>query len=166
HEDHLDDDARPERESSAKRQRTSEHSTYTRGESSSQTMKEPNSSSSGELKKRDNPKEVYSTKRIVDVIRVQFDQGYEQEYMKEIMVKRVDGEYKSFTESDSKIYVIRERVHDYQLGLESFQQKVNLTAPTLTLLGIEEQKSYTLTTLPFVGLIYENTKKGKMDYGY
>nr|GEU90086.1 hypothetical protein [Tanacetum cinerariifolium] len=47
HEDHLDDDARPERESSAKRQRTSEHSTYTRGESSSQTMKEPNSSSSG-----------------------------------------------------------------------------------------------------------------------
>nr|GFB04976.1 hypothetical protein [Tanacetum cinerariifolium] len=95
----------------------------------------------GELKKRDNPKEVYSTKRIVDVIRVQFDQGYEQEYMKEIMVKRVDGEYKSFTESDSKIYVIRERVHDYQLGLESFQQKVNLTAPTLTLLdSLREQK--------------------------
>ncbi|GJZ63443.1 hypothetical protein Tco_0619864 [Tanacetum coccineum] len=37
-----------------------------------------------------------------NVIRVQYDQGYRQEYMEEIMVKRADGEYKSFTELDYK----------------------------------------------------------------
>ncbi|GKG17159.1 hypothetical protein Tco_0362116, partial [Tanacetum coccineum] len=36
-----------------------------------------------QLKKIDDPEEVYSEKRIVDIIRVQFDQGYGQEYMKE-----------------------------------------------------------------------------------
>ncbi|GKF12893.1 hypothetical protein Tco_0050819 [Tanacetum coccineum] len=35
--------------------------------------------------------------------------------------------------------VIWERVHDFQLGIESYQQKVNLTAPTMTFLGIEDR---------------------------
>nr|GEW18209.1 hypothetical protein [Tanacetum cinerariifolium] len=69
----------------------------------------------GQLKKRDNPDEVYSYQRIVDLIRVQYDQGYGQEFMKDIVLKRVDG----------------------------------------------EQKSYTITFLPFIGLIYENSKKEK-----
>ncbi|GJW34781.1 hypothetical protein Tco_0057701 [Tanacetum coccineum] len=34
--------------------------------------------------------------------------------------------------------VIWERVHDFQLGIESYQMKVNLTAPTLTFPGIKE----------------------------
>ncbi|GJV19526.1 retrovirus-related pol polyprotein from transposon TNT 1-94 [Tanacetum coccineum] len=33
--------------------------------------------------------------------------------------------------------MIWERVHDFQLGVESYQQKVNLTAPTITFPGIE-----------------------------
>ncbi|GJT31253.1 hypothetical protein Tco_0911528 [Tanacetum coccineum] len=150
----------------------------------------------GQLKKRADPDEVYSYQRIVDVIRVQYDQGHGQEFMKEIVVKRVDGEYSSFSKSDYKylhkndiedmylmclngkikyqetgilkslIVVIRssviwERVHDYQLGLESYQLKVNLTAPKLTFLGVEEKKPYAITSLPFVGLIYENSKKEK-----
>ncbi|GJS89852.1 hypothetical protein Tco_0772488 [Tanacetum coccineum] len=36
--------------------------------------------------------------------------------------------------------VIWERVHDFQLGIESYQQKVNLTAPTISFLGIEKLK--------------------------
>ncbi|GKB25241.1 hypothetical protein Tco_0864642 [Tanacetum coccineum] len=47
-----------------------------------------------------------------------------------------------------------ERVHDYQLRLESYQLKVNLIAPKLIFPGIEEKKPYTITSLPFVGLIY------------
>ncbi|GKE33233.1 hypothetical protein Tco_1452555, partial [Tanacetum coccineum] len=48
HKDHHDDDARPEGESSAKRQKTSEHGTYLVGESSSEQAmdQEPNPSSS------------------------------------------------------------------------------------------------------------------------
>ncbi|GJY75441.1 hypothetical protein Tco_0480557 [Tanacetum coccineum] len=36
--------------------------------------------------------------------------------------------------------VIWERVHDFQLGIESYQQKVNLTAPTMTFPGIEDHE--------------------------
>ncbi|GJR94765.1 hypothetical protein Tco_0266939 [Tanacetum coccineum] len=59
--------------------------------------------------------------------------------------------------SDHKI--VEERVHDYQLGMEIYQTKVNLTTPKLTFPGIKEKTPYLITTLPFVGLIYENSKK-------
>ncbi|GKC30334.1 hypothetical protein Tco_1037628 [Tanacetum coccineum] len=35
---------------------------------------------------------------------------------------------------------IWERVHDFHLGVESYQQKVNLTAPTITFPGIEKKR--------------------------
>ncbi|GJT74148.1 integrase, catalytic region, zinc finger, CCHC-type containing protein [Tanacetum coccineum] len=57
--------------------------------------------------------------------------------------------------------VIWERVHDFQLGMESYQQKVNLTAPTITFPSIEKKKLLTITSKPVVGLIYENNKKEK-----
>ncbi|GJV32572.1 hypothetical protein Tco_1392972 [Tanacetum coccineum] len=57
--------------------------------------------------------------------------------------------------------VIWERVHDYQPGLESYQQKVNLTALTITFPGIERKKLLTITSKPVVGLIYENINKEK-----
>ncbi|GJX03379.1 hypothetical protein Tco_0189295 [Tanacetum coccineum] len=93
-----------------------------------------------QLKTRDDHEVVYSEKKIVDVVRVQFDQGYGQEYMIEIVVKRADGGYSKFTESDYKYLhkndiediscVYWERVHDYQLGMK-------------------------------IGLIYENNKQEK-----
>ncbi|GKB99029.1 hypothetical protein Tco_0985166 [Tanacetum coccineum] len=55
--------------------------------------------------------------------------------------------------------VILERVHDYQLGMESYQPKVNLTAPTITFPSIERKRLLTITSKPVVGLIYENTKE-------
>ncbi|GJU29745.1 hypothetical protein Tco_1173334 [Tanacetum coccineum] len=39
-----------------------------------------------------------------------------------------------------KSTVIWERVHDFQLGVESYQQQVNLTAPTITFPGIKKYK--------------------------
>ncbi|GJW12779.1 hypothetical protein Tco_1578606 [Tanacetum coccineum] len=57
--------------------------------------------------------------------------------------------------------VIWDRVHDYQHGMESYQMKVNLTSPILGFPNIEAEKPYSITTLPFVGLIYENSKKQK-----
>ncbi|GJR63823.1 hypothetical protein Tco_0009888 [Tanacetum coccineum] len=94
HEDHHDNDAHLEGESSAKRQKTSEYGTYSVGESSSEQAidQEPNPSSS---------------------------------------------------------------------GMESYQQKVNLTTPTITFLGIERKKLFTITSKPVIGMIYENRKKEK-----
>ncbi|GJW54889.1 hypothetical protein Tco_0098974 [Tanacetum coccineum] len=40
--------------------------------------------------------------------------------------------------------MIWERVHDFQLGVESHQQKVNLTALTITFLGIEKYKMFSI----------------------
>ncbi|GKC41776.1 hypothetical protein Tco_1059498 [Tanacetum coccineum] len=47
---------------------------------------------------------------------------------------------KFFTVDSCKSLVIWERVHDFQLGIESYQQKVNLTAPTISFPGVEKQK--------------------------
>ncbi|GKD82132.1 hypothetical protein Tco_1348971 [Tanacetum coccineum] len=54
-----------------------------------------------------------------------------------------------------------ERVHDLQLGVESYQQQVNLTAPTITFPGIEKYEMFYIITDPVYGIIYENCKKEK-----
>ncbi|GJU75651.1 hypothetical protein Tco_1272721 [Tanacetum coccineum] len=57
--------------------------------------------------------------------------------------------------------VIWERVHDYQLGIKSYQIRVNLTAPTLSFLGIEAHDPYSIVDKPNTGLIYLNNKEEK-----
>ncbi|GJZ84590.1 hypothetical protein Tco_0649929 [Tanacetum coccineum] len=47
------------------------------------------------------------------------------------------------------------------LGIKSYQIKINLTAPTLTILGIKNLALYSTTDEPFVGVVYENNKKEK-----
>ncbi|GKA55363.1 hypothetical protein Tco_0754312 [Tanacetum coccineum] len=54
-----------------------------------------------------------------------------------------------------------ERVHDFQLGIESYQQKVNLTAPTISFPGIEKHKMFSIIYEPVHGIIYKNSKKEK-----
>ncbi|GJW62244.1 hypothetical protein Tco_0111579 [Tanacetum coccineum] len=58
-------------------------------------------------------------------------------------------------------HVIWERVHDFQLGIESYQIKVNLTAPTLTFSGIEAHEPYSIVDKATTGLIYLNRKDEK-----
>ncbi|GKE24522.1 hypothetical protein Tco_1436034 [Tanacetum coccineum] len=57
--------------------------------------------------------------------------------------------------------VIWERVHDFQLGIESYQQKVNLNAPTISFPGIEKHKMFSIIYEPVHGIIYKNSKKEK-----
>ncbi|GKB23119.1 hypothetical protein Tco_0862520, partial [Tanacetum coccineum] len=57
--------------------------------------------------------------------------------------------------------VIWERVHDFQPGIESYQQKVNLTAPTITFPGIEEYEVFSIVNEPMHGIIYKDSKKEK-----
>ncbi|GKA42249.1 hypothetical protein Tco_0734909, partial [Tanacetum coccineum] len=60
-----------------------------------------------------------------------------------------------------KSLMIWERVHDFQLGLESYQQKVNLTAPTISFPGVEKHKMFSIIYEPVQGIIYKNSKKEK-----
>ncbi|GJR28181.1 hypothetical protein Tco_1104413 [Tanacetum coccineum] len=57
--------------------------------------------------------------------------------------------------------VIWERVHDFQIGVESYQQKINLTAPTITFPSIEKYKMFSIFSEPVYGIIYKNSKKEK-----
>ncbi|GJX77195.1 hypothetical protein Tco_0324006 [Tanacetum coccineum] len=252
HEDHHNDDARPEGKSNAKRQRTSVKGTYKMGESSSKTTEGSYQTKSStqeqqqeydlwskdqgndddevppeeitqefldeswilttndnkrmqdalddmmrrQLTTRPNLDDVYSDQKIVELIKTRYDQGHGPEFMKKIFVRRADGTMSSFSESDynylnkndiEDLYlmclngkiehlrneliktliifirssVIWERVHDYQLGMESYQIKVNHITPKLIFLCIEEKTPYSISSLLFVGLIYENSKKEK-----
>ncbi|GJW92475.1 retrovirus-related pol polyprotein from transposon TNT 1-94 [Tanacetum coccineum] len=58
-------------------------------------------------------------------------------------------------------FVIWERVYDFQLGIESYQIRVNLTAPTLTFPGIKEHAPHSIVDKPQIGLIYLNSKDEK-----
>ncbi|GJV47325.1 hypothetical protein Tco_1437537 [Tanacetum coccineum] len=58
-----------------------------------------------------------------------------------------------------KSSVIWERVHDFQLGIESYQQKVNLTAPTISFPGVEKHRMFFIIYEPVHGIIYKNSKK-------
>ncbi|GJU11466.1 hypothetical protein Tco_1133862 [Tanacetum coccineum] len=123
HEDHHDDNARPGGESSAKIQNTSAHGTFKIDGQDTDDDEVPDEEVSpelldevsgnvmtsdelqrmqGALNSMDVIQVVYTEKKIVDVVRVQFDQGYGEEYMTEIVVKRADGGYSEFTESDYK----------------------------------------------------------------
>ncbi|GJR42939.1 hypothetical protein Tco_1311042 [Tanacetum coccineum] len=66
----------------------------------------------------------------------------------------------SVGESSSE-QVMKQEPNPLGLGMESYQQKVNLTAPTITFSGIERKKLFTITFIPVIGMIYENSKNEK-----
>ncbi|GJZ36163.1 hypothetical protein Tco_0581980 [Tanacetum coccineum] len=90
--------------------------------------------------------------------------------MEEIIVKRDDNKPYSFSEADFK-YLNKNDIEDiYYLCLNGkvnyqYQIKVNLTAPTLTIHGIDELNRYSIIDVPFVRIIYENNKKERRIMG-
>nr|GEZ19262.1 RNA-directed DNA polymerase, eukaryota [Tanacetum cinerariifolium] len=48
-----------------------------------------------------------------------------------------------------------------KVGVESYQQKVNLTAPTITFCGFEKHKMFSIIFELVYGIIYKNSKKEK-----
>ncbi|GJY80525.1 hypothetical protein Tco_0493276 [Tanacetum coccineum] len=60
-----------------------------------------------------------------------------------------------------KSCVIWERVHDYQLGIESCQIKINLTAPTITFPSIKAHGPFSIVDKLNMVLIYLNIKEEK-----
>ncbi|GKC53301.1 hypothetical protein Tco_1076046 [Tanacetum coccineum] len=68
-------------------------------------------------------------------------------------------DYKNLNKNDIEdMYLL---IVNGKLGVESYQQKVNLTAPTITFLGIEKHKMFSIVSEPVYGIIYKNSKKEK-----
>ncbi|GJT90421.1 hypothetical protein Tco_1079266 [Tanacetum coccineum] len=84
----------------------------------------------------------------------------------ECIVSITEPDFKNLNKNDIEdMYLLimngKERVHDFQLGIESYQQKVNLTAPTITFPGIEKHKMFSIIYEPVHGILYKNSKKEK-----
>ncbi|GJX13371.1 hypothetical protein Tco_0205129 [Tanacetum coccineum] len=118
--------------------------------------------------------EIYSNSKIVQVIKTYWELGYEHKFITEIVARRAnkylvsitDPDYKNLNKNDIEdIYLLimngKERVHDFQLRIESYQQKVNLTAPTMTFPGVEDHEMFSIIYEPVHGIIYKNSKKEK-----
>ncbi|GKD16329.1 hypothetical protein Tco_1205487 [Tanacetum coccineum] len=89
-------------------------------------------------------KDVYSRKRIIGVTRLSIMKKYDYGHLEEIQVGREDQELR---------IVIQRRVEDLQLGVESYQKKLNLTKPYSYRSNLRNRTAYTSYSDPH-GTIY------------
>ncbi|GJY87774.1 hypothetical protein Tco_0502402 [Tanacetum coccineum] len=59
--------------------------------------------------------------------------------------------------------VIWERVHDFKLGIKSYQQKINLTARIITFPGIEKYDVFSIVYEPIYGILLYATRSPLQD---
>ncbi|GJW33417.1 hypothetical protein Tco_0053449 [Tanacetum coccineum] len=91
---------------------------------------------------------------ITEVVRITTDQPHGLDFMEKIIVMRENDKPDSFSEADFK-YLNKNDIEDLyylcrnkKLGIESYQVKVNYTAPTLTFPGIEAYEPYSIVDKP------------------
>nr|GFB16865.1 hypothetical protein [Tanacetum cinerariifolium] len=92
--------------------------------------------------------------------------GHEHKFVTKIIARRENGSIVSITEPDY-MNLNKNDIEDMyllcingKLGVESYQQKVNLTTPIITFPGIEKHKMF-IVSEPVYGIIYKNNKKEK-----
>ncbi|GJU67014.1 hypothetical protein Tco_1253273 [Tanacetum coccineum] len=109
--------------------------------------------------------EVYSNSKIVQVIKTTGELGHEYKFVTKIIARRANGSIVSITEPDYK-NLNKNDIEDMyllcingKLGVESYQQKVNLTAPTITFFGIKKHKMFSIISKPVYGIIYKKENR-------
>ncbi|GJY79650.1 RNA-directed DNA polymerase, eukaryota, reverse transcriptase zinc-binding domain protein [Tanacetum coccineum] len=81
----------------------------------------------------------------------------------ECIVSITESDYKNLNKNDIEdiyLLIMNGKVPDYA-ETESYQQKVNLTAPTISSPGIEKHEMFSIIYEPVHGIIYKNSKKEK-----
>nr|GEY13639.1 hypothetical protein [Tanacetum cinerariifolium] len=110
-------------------------------------------------------KDVYSRHMIIAVTSLKIMKYFCYSHLEEIIVRRQNDQLYKFREGDFKRHcrqeiediriVIQERVEDLQMGVESYQKKINLTRPDTYLLDLKRMTPY--TAYPDIqGIIYED----------
>nr|GEU32884.1 hypothetical protein [Tanacetum cinerariifolium] len=110
--------------------------------------------------------DVYLIIKILSVVSVKVDKQYGYGYSDEIVTKlfNLDGEdivdlavtLRMFT----RRIIIQKRVENVQLGVESYQKKLNITKPQKEFPGISYKEAYTTSYHP-KGVIYLDSSKRK-----
>ncbi|GJQ99605.1 hypothetical protein Tco_0522590 [Tanacetum coccineum] len=106
--------------------------------------------------------DVYSRRRIIAVPHVKVMNQYDYKYLEEIVVRREDNSLHKFKEGDfpnlnlrdiEDMLLLLKRVEDLQLGVESYQKKLNITRLETFRSEISNMKPYTAYKNP-QGIIY------------
>nr|GEX51973.1 exportin-2 [Tanacetum cinerariifolium] len=86
--------------------------------------------------------------RMLSVVRIEVFSMYGYDYMKKIVFRCADLNEYVIVKRDFKQLVIRQRVEDFQLGIESYQTQLNLTKPHWDAMGYEYKHDYTVIDSP------------------
>ncbi|GJS71054.1 hypothetical protein Tco_0703895 [Tanacetum coccineum] len=108
--------------------------------------------------------DMYSTKHILAVTQAEVMRKHGYGYLREIKVRRADNDLYTFKEGDLLRLCINDiedmmiliRVEDLQLGVESYQKKINVSKPETIRPDIRKKDPYTPYQDP-QGFIYVNT---------
>nr|GEX18353.1 hypothetical protein [Tanacetum cinerariifolium] len=113
---------------------------------------------------RESAHDVYSKHRIIAVTELKIVEWHNYKHLDWITVRRDDDKLYKFKEGDFKrlriqdikdIIVIQRRVEDLQLGVESYQKKLNLTRPDTYCSDLKHKEAYSAYSNPR-GFIYQN----------
>ncbi|GJX18900.1 hypothetical protein Tco_0221577 [Tanacetum coccineum] len=128
----------------------------------------------GSASRKESKHDVFSRKRIIAVTHVKVMKWYGYGYLEEIIGRREDQTLHKFKEEKDVIFdlnvalrmftrciVIIKRVEDHQLGVESYQKKLNITKPETFRSSISKLTPYTAYKNP-QGIIYQDKLKRNM----
>nr|GEY27506.1 hypothetical protein [Tanacetum cinerariifolium] len=112
-----------------------------------------------------NPKEYFFVHKIVKLLRVTTEQQHELDSIEQIIMMRENVKPYCFSKVGFK-YLNKNDIegesHGFQLGIESYQIKINLTAPMLIFPGNRAYNPYFIIDESDTGLSYLNSKGEKM----
>nr|GEV45503.1 hypothetical protein [Tanacetum cinerariifolium] len=109
---------------------------------------------------RESALDVYSKRRIIAVTDLKIVEWHSYKHLDWITVRHDDDKLYKFKEGDFKrmftrSIVIQLRVEDLQLGVESYQKRLNLTQPDTYRSDLKRREAYTSYSNPR-GFIYQN----------
>nr|GEY90138.1 hypothetical protein [Tanacetum cinerariifolium] len=116
---------------------------------------------------RESARDVYSKRRIFSVTELKIVEWHSYKHLDWITVRRENDKLYKFKEGDFKRLRIQDiedmlpllrRVEDLQLGVESYQKKLNLTKPDTYRSDLKRKEAYTAYFNP-QGFIYQNKDK-------
>nr|GEV90426.1 hypothetical protein [Tanacetum cinerariifolium] len=97
---------------------------------------------------RESALDVYSKRRIIAITDLKIVEWHSYKHLDWITVRRDDGKLYKFKECDFKrmftrSIVIQRLVEDHQLGVKSYQKRLNLTKPDTYRSNLKRQEAYT-----------------------
>nr|GFC38942.1 hypothetical protein [Tanacetum cinerariifolium] len=116
---------------------------------------------------RESARDAYSKRRIIAVTELQIMEWHDYKHLDWISVRLDDDQIYKFKEGDFKrlrlqdiedMLLLLRRVEDLQLGVESYQKKLNLTRPDTYRSDLRGREAYTAYSNPR-GFIYQNKDK-------